>query len=205
MTKEKYLEDLKDIKSMMERSSRFISLSGLSGVGAGLFALIGAYLAYQTVYADQDYLSYRRANLDAPTLITLFGIACGVLLLSVGCGFYFTQRKAMKNQQKLWNTQTRTLLLNLLIPLAVGGLLCLILLGKGFIGLVAPLTLVFYGLGLINASKYTLSEIRGLGLCQVVIGLIGCQFVGYGLFLWALGFGIMHMVYGIVMYVKYES
>lgn len=205
MTKEKYLEDLKDIKSMMERSSRFISLSGLSGVGAGIFALIGAYLAYQTVYFEQDYLSYRKAIMDIPTVAALFGIAVGVLVLSIGSGYYFTQRKANRNQQKLWNTQTRLLLINLMIPLVVGGLLCIILLSKGFIGLVAPLTLIFYGLALINASKYTLSEIRGLGICQVIIGLIGCQFVGYGLILWALGFGIMHIVYGIMMYLKYES
>jgi len=120
-------------------------------------------------------------------------------------GILLTRNKARKTNQKLWDSQSQRLLINLFIPLAVGGILCLILLSKGFIGLIAPLTLVFYGLALINASKYTLSEIRSLGIIEVALGLIGCQFVGYGLILWALGFGILHIIYGIVMHVKYDS
>ncbi|WP_258101160.1 hypothetical protein [Marinoscillum pacificum] len=205
MTKEKYLEDLKDIKSIMERSSRFISLSGLSGVMAGLFALVGAYLAYQTVYQQQDYLSYRRADMTADNIIQLLGIAIGVLVLSIGVGIIFTQRKAKKQGQKLWDSQSKRVVINMLIPLVAGGLVCLILLNNGFIGLIAPLTLVFYGLALVNASKYTLSDIRSLGILEIVLGLIGCQYVGFGLILWVIGFGILHIVYGIVMYVKYEK
>ncbi|HCX21871.1 MAG: hypothetical protein CMB80_12165 [Flammeovirgaceae bacterium] len=205
MTKEKYLEDLKDIKSIMERSSRFISLSGLSGVMAGLFALAGAYLAYQTVYQQQDYLSYRRADMTPDNIIQLLAIAIGVLVLSIGVGIIFTQRKAKKQGQKLWDSQSKRVVINMLIPLVAGGLVCLILLNNGFIGLIAPLTLVFYGLALVNASKYTLSDIRSLGILEIILGLIGCQFVGFGLILWVIGFGILHIVYGIVMYVKYEK
>ena len=205
MTKEKYLEDLKDIKSIMERSSRFISLSGLSGVMAGLFALVGAYLAYQTVYQQQDYLSYRRADMTADNIFQLLGIAIGVLVLSIGVGIIFTQRKAKKQGQKLWDSQSKRVVINMLIPLVTGGLVCLILLNNGFIGLIAPLTLVFYGLALVNASKYTLSDIRSLGILEIALGLIGCQYVGFGLILWVIGFGILHIVYGIVMYVKYEK
>jgi len=205
MTKEKYLEDLKDIKSIMERSSRFISLSGLSGVMAGLFALAGAYLAYQTVYQQQDYLSYRRADMTPDNIIQLLAIAIGVLVLSIGVGIIFTQRKAKKQGQKLWDSQSKRVVINMLIPLVAGGLVCLILLNNGFIGLITPLTLVFYGLALVNASKYTLSDIRSLGILEIALGLIGCQYVGFGLILWVTGFGILHIVYGIVMYVKYEK
>lgn len=205
MEKQKYLEDLQDIKSIMDRSSRFISLSGMSGVVAGAVALVGAYLAYQTVYTGQDYLSYRRAEMTMANLTLLISIACGVLVLSLAGGLYFTQKKAKKANLKLWDNQAKRLVINLLIPLATGGLVCLIILSKGFIGFVAPFTLIFYGLGLVNASKYTLSEIRSLGLMEIGLGLIGCQFVGYGLILWALGFGVLHIIYGIVMYKKYES
>ncbi len=205
MTKEKYLEDLKDIKSIMERSSRFISLSGLSGVMAGIFALIGAYLAYQTVYQDQDYFSYRRAYMTYGSMLQLLAIALGVLILSIGVGMIFTMRKARKHEQNLWDSQSKRLIVNLSIPLVAGGILCLILLAKGLIGLIAPLTLLFYGLALVNASKYTLSDIRSLGLLEMALGIAGCQFVAYGLLLWVVGFGILHIIYGIVMYVKYES
>lgn len=205
MNKQKYIEDLKDIKQMMNRSSRFISLSGLSGISAGIIAIIGAYLAYQTIYANQDYLVYRQAILSTQNLSSLLLIALTTLLLSIASGIFFTTRKAKRNQQKLWDSQTKTLLINLFIPLTTGGILCLILLLKGFIGIIAPLTLIFYGLALVNASKYTLEEIRSLGIVEILLGLLGIYFIGYGLIIWTIGFGILHIVYGIIMHLKYGS
>ncbi|MEP1033800.1 hypothetical protein [Ekhidna sp.] len=203
--KEKYIEDLKEIKDIMNRSSRFISLSGLSGIAAGVSALIGAYFAYQTVYFEQNYLGYRRAFLTTESLTQLLLIAIGTLILAIGTGVYFTTRQTRKQKQQIWDVQTKRLLINLLIPLATGGILCLMLLAKGYIGIVAPLTLVFYGLALINASKYTLNEIRSLGILEVILGLIAIQFIGYGLLFWSLGFGVLHIIYGIIMQLKYKS
>lgn len=205
MDKNKYIEDLKDIKQMMNRSSKFISLSRMSGIAAGILALVGAYLAFQTIYADQNYLVYRQASLSSENLLNLLIIALMTLILSIGSGIFFTTRKAKKNKQKLWDSQTKNLLINLFIPLATGGILCFILLLKGFIGIIAPLTLIFYGLALVNASKYTLEEIRSLGLIEIILGLLGIYFIGYGLILWAIGFGILHIVYGIVMHLRYGS
>jgi len=205
MDKQKYIEDLRDIKQMMNRSSRFISLSGLSGISAGILAILGAYLAYQTIYANQNYLEYRQAILSSGNLSTLLIIASTTLLLSVASGIFFTTRKARKNKQKLWDLQTKSLLINLFIPLVTGGILCLILLFKGFIGIIAPLTLIFYGLALVNASKYTLDEVRSLGIVEIVLGLLGIYFIGYGLIIWTIGFGIVHIVYGIIMHLKYGS
>ncbi len=203
--KEKYIEDLKEIKDIMNRSSRFISLSGLSGISAGITALIGAYLAYQTVYFEQDYLGYRRAFLTSESLMQLLLIAIGTLFVAVGTGIYFTTQKTKKQNQKIWDAQTKRLLINLAIPLATGGILCLILINKGYIGIVAPLTLIFYGLGLVNASKYTLNEIRSLGILEVILGLISIQFIGYGLLFWSIGFGVLHIIYGVIMQLKYKS
>jgi len=70
---------------------------------------------------------------------------------------------------------------------------------------VAPLTLIFYGLALVNASKYTLSEIRSFGIAEIVLGLIAMAFIGYGLLFWAIGFGLLHIIYGIIMHVRYGS
>lgn len=202
--KEKYIEDLKEIKDIMNRSSRFISLSGLSGVSAGVIALIGAYLAYQTVYSNQDYLGYRKAILTTDSLLQLLLIAAGTLILTIVIGIYFTTRETKKRNLKVWDQQTKRLLINLFIPLATGGILCLMLLFRGYIGLVAPLTLIFYGLALVNASKYTLNEIRSLGLIEIILGLIAMQYIGFGLLFWVIGFGVLHIVYGAIMYKKYE-
>ena len=64
--------------------------------------------------------------------------------------------------------------------------------------------LIFYGLALINSSKYTFFEIRYLGIAEIVLGLIASVFVSSGLILWAAGFGLLHIIYGIIMYYKYE-
>ncbi|MEQ8882350.1 MAG: hypothetical protein RLQ12_22095 [Cyclobacteriaceae bacterium] len=205
MNQDKYIRDLQDIKDIMNRSSRFISLSGLSGIFAGLFALVGAYAAYQTVYAGQDYLNYRHAIITRESLISLLLIALVTLTLSVGAGIFFTSRETKRQNEKVWDHQTKRLLINLAIPLVTGGIVCLILLLKGFVGIIAPLTLIFYGLALVNASKYTLNEVRSLGIIEIVLGLISLQFIGYGLLFWAVGFGVLHIVYGTMMQLKFKS
>ncbi len=209
-TTDQHLEAIGDIRSMMEQSSRFISLSGLSGVFAGIFALLGAMAAYW--YLDLGwnaaYYSYAYSSNGAinPDFFTFFAID-GLLVLSASllvCVF-LTTRNARKKGLSIWGTTAKRLLFNLFIPLVAGGFFCLILLKQGEVGLVAPATLIFYGLALINASKYTLNDIRYLGVCQIILGLTAGVFIGYGLLFWALGFGVLHIVYGVVMYVKYEK
>ena len=205
MNQEKYLQDLAEIKEMMNRSSRFISLSGLSGVSAGIFALIGAYAAYETVYNNQNYFDYRHAYITQDSLFQLVLIAALTLAGAIGTGIYFTTRESKKRKQKIWDAQSKRLLINLAIPLFTGGFLSLILIREGLIGLVAPMTLIFYGLALVNASKYTLGELRSLGILEIILGLVGCVFIGYGLVFWAIGFGILHIAYGLVMHFKYQQ
>lgn len=200
--KEKYLEDLKEIKDIMNRSSRFISLSGWSGISAGIFALTGAYLAYIFVYAKQDYLDYRQVSLDYSTIFSLLSIAVAVIGLSFIFGIYFTLKKAKANNQSWKDKSTQLLLINLFIPLAAGGTLCLMLLMKGYIGFIAPFTLIFYGLALVNASKYTLSQIRSLGILEIVLGLVATHYIGYGLLFWSIGFGVLHIIYGVLIQAK---
>lgn len=202
MKKEKYIEDLEEIKNIMNRSSRFISLSGLSGIVAGVFALVAAYLAYNTIYSGQDYMEFRKAELTSSTLTQLVLIATTTIILSVICGIYLTTRKAKENNQSLFDRQAQLLVINLAIPLVTGGIVCIILLLKGGVALVAPLTLIFYGLALVNASKYTISAMRRLGLIEIALGLLALWYLGFGLIFWAIGFGVLHIIYGIVMYVN---
>lgn len=205
MTEEKeHLQAITDIRSMMERSSRCISLSGLSGVFSGIFALIGACLAIDRFETASDkYRVIGGAELIDITIF-FFEIAGAVLVSSLLVGTLLTIRNSMRKGIKIWDNSTKRLLINLAIPLIAGGLFCLVLLFHGIIGLVAPATLIFYGLALLNASKYTFDDIRYLGLCELVLGLAGSIFIGYGLLFWAIGFGLLHIIYGTVMYFKYE-
>jgi hypothetical protein len=202
-----YSRDLAEIRSMMERSSKFLSLSGWAGIMAGIYALAGAYIAYAVLgfnpgrttdpYLPGDGLSARLLNV---ILLAIF-----ILAMAVGTAIYLSSKKAEKRGEKLWNATARRVVINMAVPLIVGGLLILIMISKGLIGFVAPFTLLFYGLALYNASKFTYGEMRSLGLIEIGLGLIGSYFVGYGLILWAIGFGVVHILYGIYMHYKYEQ
>jgi hypothetical protein len=201
-----YIRDIAEIRSMMERSSKFLSLSGWAGVMAGIYALAGAWIAWKIFYFNPDEIIYHsmlKGNLSAG-LLKIILLAFTVLILAVGTAVILSSRKAKKNGEKLWNPTARRLIIHMSIPLLAGGLLILIFISQGLLGLVAPLTLIFYGLALYNAGKFTYDEVKVLGIIQIVLGLVGAIFIGYGLLLWALGFGFVHIFYGIYIHYKYE-
>jgi hypothetical protein len=207
----RHLETLTEIRSLMERSNRFLSLSGLSGVWAGFCALGGAALVY--VYlgltpfsADEGYYYEKAINtvykgMDYKRVFVL--IAFMVLVTALAGGMYFTTRKARRQGLQMWDATTWRLIRALALPLATGGVFCLELLYWNLPALIAPATLIFYGLALVNGSKYTLGDVYWLGVAEIVLGLIGGFFLFHGLELWALGFGILHIGYGTWMYRKY--
>lgn len=204
------IQQLNEIRNLMERSSRFISLSGLSGLSAGIIALIGAGIAFFYLDFDQRYfdinryfaeMSYKRFS---QSWLFVFLDALVVLTAALTAGIYFTTRKARRKGLKVWDAVARRMLINLMIPLAAGGIFCLILVYHRLVFLIAPATLIFYGLALLNASKYTFHEIRVLGISEILLGLMASWLVGYGLLFWAVGFGVLHIFYGLMMYFRYE-
>ena len=205
MEEKEYLKDLSEIRSIMEKSSRFISLSGLSGVMAGVYALVGAGVAYMIIYRS-PYILYDsvRARELSPGVLLLFADALAVVVLAIVTGIFLTSRKAKKDGATVWDAAARRLIVNLFIPLVAGGLFILVMYIRGYYSILAALLLIFYGLALINASKYTISDVRYLGFTEIALGLLAALFPGYGLVFWTLGFGVMHVVYGIVMHFKYD-
>ncbi len=196
--------ELAEIKAIMERSTRFLSLSGLSGILAGVFALIGATFAYYWVYYPNSPLGYRNLFLHEPQLLTrLVVTAVLVLLASVISGFLLTKHKTRKNNSVFWNKTSRRFLGSLFIPVVIGGLFILALMIRGHFVIVAPASLIFYGLALLNASHFTLGDIRYLAYTEIVLGLVSAFIPGYGLVFWALGFGVLHIAYGFAMHIKY--
>ena len=199
-------KDLASIRSMMDRSAKFISLSGLSGIIAGLYALAGATAAYFLIQYPRPVFSYRVESISEPvTLIELIIIAGVVLFAAVATGLWLTQRKSIRQNSKLWTPASKLLLQKVAIPLVTGGLFVLVMLYTGHFGLAAPSCLIFYGLALIHGSTNTFDEIRYLGFSEIILGLICALLPGYGLLFWALGFGVLHIVYGAILYNKYDS
>jgi hypothetical protein len=208
MNQNEHLDALKDIRSIMDRSSRFISLSGLSGVFIGIYALIGAFAAYNYLNSKiNDRFLYALSADDTYNAgsLSFFILDAGlVLFASLLTAYLLTYRNAKRTGQKLFDKTAFRMVINLFIPLITGGAFCLILLSHKQIGLIAPCMLLFYGLALINASKYSLNDIRYLGMCEIVLGLISAYYIGLGLLFWSIGFGILHILYGAVLYNKYE-
>jgi len=206
------LDALKDIKALMEKSSRFISLSGLAGVFSGIFALIGAWAAWWRTNSqvwvvraqDTDLGTGEILQVDWSVVWFLLIDAALVFSLSVLVSYYFSKKKAEKVGQDVWGPHSKQMLINLSLPLITGGLFCAILFYHGLIGLIAPTTLIFYGIALLNAGKFSFEEISYLGMSEILLGLIGLVFKGQGLLFWGLGFGVLHIVYGVLMYTRHD-
>ena len=201
-----YIRDIVAMRSMMERSSKFLSLSGLACIIAGVYALSGAFIAYKIFNFNPDKIvddNIQSGSLPSGFLKIVF-LAILILILAIGTAIFLSYKKANKSGEKSWNPTVRRLLINMAVPLIAGGLLILVLIFKGFIGFIAPFTLLFYGLALYNASKFTFEELRSLGLIEIGLGLISSYFIEYGLLFWTLGFGIVHIIYGIYLRYKYE-
>jgi hypothetical protein len=203
---QEHLKNLSEIRALMERSSSFISLSGLSGVSAGIVGLIAAVFLHFRLH---DFMVYRNdmiitAAKREELILFTFMVMAGALVAALALAILFTSLKAKKRGLPVWDGSAKRLVGSLMLPLVIGGLFCLILIYQLYDWLVLPSMLVFYGLALINASKYTLHEIRWLGLSQVILGLTAMFFLQESVIFWGIGFGLMNIIYGMVMYFKYE-
>ena len=201
------LEALQDIRKMMKESSRFLSLSGLSGILAGLYALAGAAVAHIII---KDYGLAAQGATDSTgwglLLYRLGLIAAAVLVLAVATAFFLSARKARVSGHRLFDHTSRKLIWSMALPLLAGGIFCISLLihGGSELLLISPAMLIFYGLALIASSRYTIEELRTMGYAQLALGLAASLFREYGLLMWALGFGVLHLIYGSIMWYKYD-
>lgn len=230
MTEEQSIQALHDIKRIMEKSTRFLSLSGLSGVAAGVTALAGAYVAHQRIehYRELALAAslpadgvaspsryFDRVNVNPAALagiwnqlrLELLILAAVVVIIAFGTGFYFTWRKANREGASLWESTSRRIAMNMIVTLGASGMFLLGCVYHHYDVTIGPACLVFYGLALINVSKYTVRDVRYLGLTEIALGLVNLflfDIVGYSLIFWALGFGVCHILYGLLMWWKYE-
>lgn len=204
------LDDIKTIKKIMEQSARFISLSGLSGISAGIIAIAGAVTARIIINGPVIHKWYYSPALDFTednrrTIILLLINAAAVLALAVSSAVWFSLRKAGRSGNRIWTPVTGRLLLNLSVPLLAGALFILLTPGRLDGGMIAAATIIFYGLGLVNAAKFTLGEIFWLGIMEIITGLACLVMPGWAFIFWVFGFGILHIAYGVFMYLKYKG
>jgi hypothetical protein len=198
--------ELSSIRNLMERSTKFISLSGLSGIMAGIYALIGAFIGYKLVYTENSGLLFRDFYInDSMIWWPLFLVAAVVLVLSVITGILLTIRQAKRKGENYWNPVSKRLLISMAIPLITGGLFILILIFRGYYGIISSSCLIFYGLALVAGSQFTFTDVKWLGFFEIILGLFAALLPGYGIIFWVIGFGILHILYGSIMHFKYNQ
>jgi hypothetical protein len=196
---EQSLAAIQDIKRIMERSSRFISLSGWSGIAAGVCALGGAWVATHFI------VQYKTGTIQASLLENMLVLVAGATFVAAFISsFIFTYIRSRREGIAVWGNSAQRLVFNTSVPLVAGAFVVYRMLVLGEYGLIAPSCLIFYGLALVNGSRYTLGEVKYLGYFQVALGIINLWMPGNGLYFWTLGFGLLHIIYGVVMWWKYE-
>lgn len=203
MEQKDLFKELGEIRLLMEKSSKFVSISGLSGVLIGCYALLGTLLGYYAIASPEAVINRFASGLTIPTLFLI--VALLILTLSLLTGWLMARKKAKKNKQSIWNITSKSLLFAVSIPLITGGVLALVLLSQGYYHLIAGILLIFYGLALAAGSIYTFTEVKWLGILEICLGLMAVCLPDQGLMLWGLGFGVLHIIYGFIVYKKYES
>lgn len=207
-------KDISLIKNLMEKSSKFSNLSGYAIATTGLLALLGAVFVYFDlgISISEKYISYAElinqtgsAN-SIYTKIKLLVIIASLILLTSLLILYVTAKlKSERHDINLFNSSFSRALKSLFIPVLSGGIFCGFLILHKMYGLVAPATLIFYGLGLISASKYSYNELELLGYLELLLGTIASYYMGSGLLFWMIGFGIGHIVLGVFIHYKYDK
>ncbi len=207
-------EELASIRNMMEKSSKFSNLSGLSVFFTGLLTLIAASIIYFDIgfsYSDVE-ISYSqlvnnegsKENLDQKIKL-LMVIASVILIISLVILYLTASSKTKKEGIKLFNPTFQRTIKSLIVPLLSGGAFSFFLIHHQMYGLVAPATLIFYGLGLIAASRNSYEELEILGYLELVLGILASYFMGAGLLFWVIGFGLGHILFGGYLHFKYDK
>lgn len=214
------LEALKEIRKVMQQSARIFSLSGWSGIWAGSVALLGmSWIGYvlsdfgrseMTELSDFDISKstglVSGGQISEPHLRILFYSVLAVFVLAVlGAVFFSFNKSRREGHTAGYNDVARKLLINMAIPMGAGAVFLLKFATEMHYHYFVPVSLVFYGLALINCSKYTFTEIKYLGLLEVLLGLLALVLMKWHLWIWGMGFGVLHIVYGILMWHKYDK
>jgi hypothetical protein len=199
------LQGFRQIRQLLDRPSKFTSITGLSGIFAGLYAIVGSIAAFYYINIGHVLEKSNAYLIGSDDLLFFFADAAIVFVFAAGTAVFLTRRKAQKDGRSIFDESAKTLMVNLCIPLLVGTIFCLSLIWNNNVFYLAPAMLIFYGLALLNAAKYTLDNIRILGVAQLALGLIASFTTEYGLLFWAAGFGCLHIAYGVHMYVRYEK
>jgi hypothetical protein len=181
------LDNLQYIRSAMERAGSFTAVPGVGGVALGCTALAVAALARRMWNAD----SWLAAWLGEAVLACLIGVAAAA-------------RKSHKVGMPLLSGPGRKFLLGFAPPLLAGALLTLVLYRAGFSAALPGIWLLLYGTGVLCGGAASVKVVPVMGICFMAIGAVALFApAAWGNTLLAAGFGGLHILFGILIKVKY--
>jgi len=203
------------MKKSLEQSSRFISLSGLSGVFVGFCGLLGTYIMHYLIRgddtkSDKEMLniisSFDYYNLSVHVFVGehLIFLAIYTVIFAILFAFYLTLRRSKRENHPIWDIHIQKQLSTLSIPLIVGLIFVIKLVASANYPLIVPSLLLFYGIALVNIRGLTNGDIGYLGYAFIVLGIVNLWLEGWGILFFGFGFGVLHIIYGTVTFIIYE-
>lgn len=192
-------ENLRVIRELMERSTRYSTFSGLSGICAGLFSILGCLVQRFWVL-----------SLPASERLVAFTINWTlVIALTIGADFFLTKRKAPLVGKTILSRLGRQMVVASAPGLLTGALLTLFLLQQGHMDQVYPVWMLSYGSAVCAVGLFSQKEVGRLGRAFLTAGALTLALglltalqpyiASLGLFITALTFGGFHIAYGLIV------
>jgi hypothetical protein len=181
------MDNLRYIRETMERSQSFTAVSGLGGVLMGLIALGATFLA-----------------LRAETTGAWVAVWMGAAALSLSTALAAMTLKARAVGGSLLVGAGKKFAWNLTPPLLVGGVLTLAMTQAGAAELLPGVWLLLYGTGVVTGGAFSVRVVPLMGLTFMLVGAAALFApAAWGNLFMAGGFGLLHIVFGAVIWRKH--
>ena len=180
---ERAMDNLRFIRETMERASAFTAVSGWAQVATGATAIVASVLAARQASA----LGW---------LTVWFTEA----LLSLVISGWAMRRKAHALETPLLSAPGRKVVLSLAPPLFAGALLTVPLYRAHLTEAIPGMWLLLYGTGIVTGGAFSVRIVPVMGLCFMLFGALALVSPASWANYWmAAGFGVLHIIFGIVI------
>ncbi|HWB87117.1 MAG TPA: hypothetical protein VG675_23440 [Bryobacteraceae bacterium] len=181
------LDHLQYIRRTMERAGAFTAVPGLGGIFMGFTALAAAWMASREATAAARMGVW----LSAAAVALLAGIAAA-------------SRKSRRAGVPLFSGPGRKFVAGFVPPLLAGAVLTVVLFRAELAAFLPGAWLLLYGAGVVSGGAASVRVVPLMGMCFMLLGAAALLFSpGWNDLLLAAGFGGLHILFGIVISVKY--
>jgi hypothetical protein len=173
-------DHLRYIRETMERAAEFTAVPGWGGMAMGITALAAALFA---------------SRQTSPHAWLYVWLVEALVAISIAAPAAAT--KAHRANSRLLSGPGRKFLLSFVPPIAVGGLLTLVLYHAGAVSILPGLWLLLYGTAVVTGGAFSVRVVPVMGLCLMAVGAAALFAPpAWGDALMAIGFGAVQIVFG---------